>query len=374
MSQAGEFRLARLAPVAKEGCPLRLVTYEIQTVLGRHQRLGAEFGDQVIDLNFATAWRLARGGESRPQKLADVLVPATMREFLEAGERAIAEASATMRLAVGLVDALTRLGGPNGETLLHDRDAVRIVSPLPDPQSLRDFFAFEEHVKTGFAKRGEEIPAPWYDMPVYYKGNARTILGPDQELPWPRYTQQLDFELELACVIGREGRNILVEEAQRYIAGYTIMNDVSARDIQRKEMMVRLGPAKGKDFATVLGPTLVTPDEVGDLKDLPMTVRVNGETWSSGNAGSAYWTFAQMIAHVSMDETIYPGDVFGSGTVGRGCGLELDRWIQPGDVIELEVARLGVLRNRVGQRIDEPLPVLRHDSGEPGVTRTPAGP
>jgi 2-keto-4-pentenoate hydratase/2-oxohepta-3-ene-1,7-dioic acid hydratase in catechol pathway len=138
-----------------------------------------------------------------------------------------------------------------------------------------------------------------------------------------------------------------------------VMNDLSARDIQRKEMQVRLGPAKGKDFATAIGPWLVTPDEVGDDRDLPMAVRVNGEVWSEGNAGTSYWTFAQMIAHASMDETLYPGDIFGSGTVGRGCGLELDRWIQPGDVVELEIARLGVLRNPIGQPIAAPVPALR---------------
>ena len=239
--------------------------------------------------------------------------------------------------------------GPNEETVVHQPGTVRLVSPLMHPNSLRDFYAFEEHVRTGFAKRNEAIPPAWYELPVYYKGNARTMIGPDEEAPWPRYTRQLDFELELACVIGREGRNIDVEEALGYVAGYTVMNDLSARDIQRKEMAVRLGPAKGKDFATALGPALVTPDEVGDTTDLPAVVRVNGEVWSVSNAGNPYWNFAQMIAHVSMDETLYPGDVLGSGTVGRGCGLELDRWIQPGDVVELEIARVGLLRTPIGQ-------------------------
>jgi 2-keto-4-pentenoate hydratase/2-oxohepta-3-ene-1,7-dioic acid hydratase in catechol pathway len=236
---------------------------------------------------------------------------------------------------------------------------VTLLAPLTHPNSMRDFYAFEEHVKTGFAKRGEEIPPAWYELPVYYKGNARTMVGPDTEVLWPRYTQKLDFELELACVIGKEGRNIPVAEAHKYIAGYMIMNDISARDIQRKEMAVRLGPAKGKDFATVIGPALVTVDEVGDVRDLPMTVRVNGEVWSSGNAGTSYWSFDQMIAHVSMDETLYPGDIFGSGTVGRGCGLELDRWIQPGDLVELEIGGLGVLANRIGQPVAASAPALR---------------
>lgn len=333
---------------------MRLVTYEIHTVLGRAQRLGALIGDRVVDLQFAHAWCLARDGEAQPYRLAEVIVPTDMTAFLAMGDRAL---EAARRAIAAIAEAPEE--GARGERLWHAVADVRLLAPLTQPNSLRDFYAFEEHVKTGFAKRNEAIPPEWYELPVYYKGNARTMLGPDAEIPWPRFTKKLDFELELACVIGREGRNIPVEEAYRHVAGYMVMNDVSARDIQRKEMAVRLGPAKGKDFATVIGPTLVTTDEIADVRDLPMAVRVNGETWSEGNAGSSYWSFAQMIAHVSMDETLYPGDVLGSGTVGRGCGLELDRWIRPGDVIELEVGGLGVLRNRVGVPTGAPVPALK---------------
>jgi 2-keto-4-pentenoate hydratase/2-oxohepta-3-ene-1,7-dioic acid hydratase in catechol pathway len=290
-----------------------------------------------------------------PYALAEAVVPPVMEAFLAAGDRAMAGA----RRAIAAVTAAPGAVGPNEERLMHALSDVTLLAPLTHPNSMRDFYAFEEHVKTGFAKRGEEIPPAWYELPVYYKGNARTMIGPDAEILWPRYSQKLDFELELACVIGREGRNIPVGEASRYIAGYMIMNDVSARDIQRKEMAVRLGPAKGKDFATVIGPALVTPEEVGDVRDLPMRVKVNGEVWSSGNAGTSYWTFEQMIAHVSMDETLYPGDILGSGSVGRGCGLELDGWLEPGDLIELEIDRLGVLRNRVGVPLTPPAPALR---------------
>ncbi|MDB5099372.1 MAG: putative Fumarylacetoacetase [Cyanobacteria bacterium RYN_339] len=325
---------------------MRLVTYEIKTALGRHHRLGALVGETVVDLNFACAWRHEGLGHPAPYRYADAHLPATMKAFLEGGKPAMQEARQLLRD----VAAAGRPEGPNEETLVHDLAAVRLLAPVPEPNSLRDFYAFEEHVKTGFAKRGEEIPKPWYEIPVYYKGNARTMIGPDAPSPWPRYTDQLDFELELACVIGREGRNIPVEQALDYVAGYTVMNDLSARDIQRKEMACRLGPAKGKDFATAIGPALVTPDEVGDLSDLPAIVRVNGEVWSESNAGNPYWSFAQMIAHLSQDETIYPGDILGSGTVGRGCGLELDRWIRPGDVVELEIARVGILRTPIGSK------------------------
>lgn len=333
---------------------MRLVTYEIKTALGRHQRLGALVDDHVADLNFACAWHQANLERPEPYRYADAHVPSTMREFLQGGRPAMQEARELLKA----LQAAGRPEGPSEETLLHPLDAVKLVCPVPEPNSLRDFYAFEEHVATGFAKRNEPIPPAWYEVPVYYKGNARTMLGPDEEAPWPRFTGQLDFELELACVIGQACRNVQPSEALKYVAGFTVMNDLSARDIQRKEMAVRLGPAKGKDFATILGPWLVTPDEVGDLNDLPAVVRVNGEVWSESNAGNPYWNFAQMIAHVSMDETLYPGDVLGSGTVGRGCGLELDRWIQPGDLVELEIARVGVLRNRIGKPIDGPLPDL----------------
>jgi 2-keto-4-pentenoate hydratase/2-oxohepta-3-ene-1,7-dioic acid hydratase in catechol pathway len=335
--------------------PMRLVTYEIKTALGRYRRLGALVGEKVADLNFACAWRQEALGHPAPYRYADAHLPASMKNFLIGGNAAMQEARQVLS---DLKDCQGIPEGPNEETLLHDARSVRLTAPVPEPNSLRDFYAFEEHVRTGFMKRGEEIPAPWYEIPVYYKGNARTMIGPDEEAPWPRFTGQLDFELELACVIGREGRNLSVDEALSYVAGYMVMNDLSARDIQRKEMAVRLGPAKGKDFATAIGPALVTPDEVGDLTDLPAEVRVNGEVWSRSNAGNPYWNFAQMIAHVSMDETLYPGDILASGTVGRGCGLELDRWIQPGDVVELEIARVGVLRNPVGRRIEGALPRL----------------
>jgi len=166
-------------------------------------------------------------------------------------------------------------------------------------------------------------------------------------VPWPSFTEKFDYELELAAVIGRKGRNIPADRARDYIAGFTVMNDFSARDIQRKEMRVRLGPAKGKDWCTALGPYLVTPDQIGDPYNLRMTARINGEQWSEGNSSSTYWKFEQMIEFLSKDDTIFPGDVIGSGTVGTGCGLELDRWVKRGDVMELEIEKIGVLRNRV---------------------------
>lgn len=330
---------------------MKLVTFELATPLGRVRRIGAALGDAVVDLNFATAHLLASRGHGRPQRVADALVPADMLAFLEGGKPAMA-------MAQDALDALLALpgeppAGPNGERLIHPLSEVTLRAPLPKANLIRDFLAFEAHTRKGYERRGQEFPQLWYEIPVYYKGNPRSIIGPEETVEWPSFTQKFDYELEIACIIGKEGRDIPVEKAHEYIAGYTIFNDFSARDVQMQEVQLRLGPAKGKDFATGMGPWLVTPDEVGDPRNLRMTAKVNGEVWSDGNSGTSHWTFAQMIAYVSRSETLYPGDVFGSGTVGGGCGYELDRWVQPGDLIELEITNLGVLRNRVGAPVKE---------------------
>jgi fumarylacetoacetate (FAA) hydrolase len=224
--------------------------------------------------------------------------------------------------------------------------------------SLRDFYAFEQHVVTSFANRGREVPPEWYRFPVFYFSNPNNLLGPGEAIPAPPSTQALDYELEVACVIGRIGRDIPADQAEEFIFGYTIFNDWSARDIQREEMKVGLGPAKGKDFASSLGPWIVTPDELADrsakrpgVYDLRMAARVNGVERSCGNWNELHYSFGEMIARASAGVWLLPGDVIGSGTVGTGCLLELTRgagpWLQPGDVVELEVERLGVLRNQV---------------------------
>jgi 2-keto-4-pentenoate hydratase/2-oxohepta-3-ene-1,7-dioic acid hydratase in catechol pathway len=223
---------------------------------------------------------------------------------------------------------------------------VEILAPL-QPASLRDFLAFEDHAKAGAGRRGEELNPAWYEMPVYYKGNHRSILGPDESLAWPSWTEKLDFELEVACILGARGRDLTEEEAERTIFGYTIMNDWSARDVQRAEMAMRLGPAKSKDFATSLGPCIVTSDEFDPGAGLSMRARVNGETWFETSGARMHWSFAQMIAYVSRSEDVYPRDVYGSGTAHGGCGLDLDRWLPRGAIVELEIDGLGTLRTEL---------------------------
>jgi 2-keto-4-pentenoate hydratase/2-oxohepta-3-ene-1,7-dioic acid hydratase in catechol pathway len=323
---------------------MKLVSFHVTTPVGTFTRVGAIHGPSFVDLNMAYARWLADQHEAQPHRLADAQVPASMLEFLQGG-------SSTMTAARRALDYVVALGpsskGPSGEALFYYSASTQIIAPLPNPPSLRDFIAFEDHIAATSKKRGQPIPPEWYKAPVYYKGNHRTIIGPDEDLAWPLDTRKLDYELELACVIGCKGKDIAEQEAHNHIAGYTIMNDFSARDVQFQEMACRLGPAKGKDFATALGPCLVTPDDIPDLGALTMVARVNGEEWSRGLFGTIHWSFPQMIAHVSRGEMIYPGDVLGSGTVGGGCGLEMDRYVQPGDVVELEIQPIGILRTRV---------------------------
>jgi fumarylacetoacetate (FAA) hydrolase len=237
--------------------------------------------------------------------------------------------------APSLVAWLADGGGELGE---HGLEEVRLRAPVPHPPSIRDFFAFERHVATARAQRGLEMAPEWYQIPVFYFSNPAAVLGPEEEVTFPSESSAWDYELEAAAVVGGEGG----------IAGFTVLNDWSARDLQKMEMAVGLGPAKGKDFATSIGPVLVTPDELGDLR-LEMVARVNGEERSRGNLGDLHWPWEELVAHAARNTRLQPGDVLGSGTVGTGCILEHGdgRWLQSGDVVELEIEGIGVLRNTV---------------------------
>jgi 2-keto-4-pentenoate hydratase/2-oxohepta-3-ene-1,7-dioic acid hydratase in catechol pathway len=261
-----------------------------------------------------------------------------------------------------LIDA-----GPDALTLLadvvagadeadqHDLATVTLAAPLPRPRQIRDFLLFEKHVVNCLEQEakltGNERPVPpaWYDFPTYYRGNPSTVIGHETDIRRPAYTGMLDFELEMACVIGRTGKDIATEDALDHVFGFTIFNDVSARDMQLRMARVGMGPCKGKDFDTsnVLGPWIVTRDEIGDPYDLLMTARVNGEKWGGGSSGGMQFDWSEVIAFISQSETLHPGEVLGSGTVGTGCGLEQGRFLQDGDVIELEIDRIGTLRNKV---------------------------
>ena len=244
--------------------------------------------------------------------------------------------------------AFIEAGAPEGER--REVDGARLLAPLR-PRSLRDFLAFEGHLQGALGRLGRPIPDEWYEVPAYYKGMPDTVIGTEEEIPWPSFTERLDHELELACVIGRRCRDVAAPDAAEVIFGYTIWNDVSARDVQTRELPIGMGPGKAKDWdgSNVLGPCIVTADEL-DAENLGMSVRVNGETWGKDTSASMHWRFADMIAYASRSQTLYPGELFGSGTAAGGSGLELDRELAPGDVVELEIEGIGVLRNRIGEK------------------------
>ena len=243
--------------------------------------------------------------------------------------------------------------GDKGVYLL---DEVQLDAPIPRPVSIRDFYAFEAHVKTARARRGLGVVPELYDFPVFYFTNHMAVTGPHDFIERPPDCQSLDYELEIACVIGKEGKNISASDAKNHIFGFCIMNDWSARDLQREEMKVGLGPAKGKDFATSFGPFLVTLDELESFRKeeqyhLEMIAEVNGVQLSKGNVKDLYYTFGEMIERASNGVTLYPGEMIGSGTVASGCILELGEevhpWLEPGDEISLSIVGLGTLTNRI---------------------------
>ena len=324
---------------------MKLLQFDVITPVGRFRRLGALLPGEtaVLDLNSAYQAQLEQQGRLNATALAQVLMPPTMRGLIEAGRESWTLAQELIKTTAQDPAATTN----NGARLVFALNEISIVCPLENPNSLRDFITFEAHIKRGYTIRNKPFPEEWYARRVYYKGNHRTVIGPEDAVNWPSYTQKLDYELEYACVIGTPGKNLTEAQAAEHIFGYTILNDFSARDIQFKEMTCRLGPAKGKDFATAIGPYIVTPDEIPDIRDLTMQAYVNGELWSEGNSGTSHWTWPQMIAYLSQEEQLHPTDVLGSGTVGGGCGYELDKWIQPGDEVTLKVTNLGLLTNKI---------------------------
>lgn len=288
-------------------------------------------------------------------------IPNDMRSFLEAGET-------TMETAKSIDKDLK--ANPIPAQALNPED-VTILAPITNPTSCRDGYAFRQHVATARRNRGVDMIPEFDQYPIWYFTNHNAVQGPGEIKCMPDHFQKLDFELEAAIVIGKRGRNITAAEADNYIAGYCIMNDMSARVLQMEEMKLNLGPAKGKDFSTVIGPYLITPDELeqykkptkaghtGNQYNLTMKCWVNGVQVSEGNMGDMDWTFAEIVERCAYGADIYPGDVIGSGTVGTGCFLELNgtgllndpnypvQWLKAGDVVEMEIEGLGRLKNTI---------------------------
>lgn len=314
---------------------MRLVSFKTRDRAsgGLQERWGLQVGPAVYDLTDA---RPEGGGSA---------FPTTLLEFLEAGDAAWDRARRVAdRIASGEDDRFVAQG------------PVRYLPPVIGPPSFLDFYAFEEHVRNARARRGLEVPPEWYQIPAYYNSNPHTLLGDEETVRFPAGETRMDYELEIGVILRRGGRHLSEAEAVACIAGYTIVNDWSARALQREVMAIGLGPAPGKDFGTGVGPWLVTPEEIPADRwaapghpALAMVARVSGEEWSRGNSGSAHFTFPQMIAFASRYRDLYPGDLIGSGTVGTGCGLEQDRFLRVGDRVDLEVESLGRLTGFVAQ-------------------------
>ncbi|MCP3474971.1 fumarylacetoacetate hydrolase family protein [Bradyrhizobium sp. CCGUVB1N3] len=304
-------------------------------------------GRRVLDL-VAAATRTGR---------ADA-VGASLLQLIEAGEAAL---ESTRRV----VEACAA-----DEDISSPLDRIRLLAPIPEPPQMRDFSVFPGHIReapAGMARIAQrkgvasdaptrplqDVPQVYRDRPIYYITNRFSVSGPDATVSWPAYSELMDFELEFGIFLSKGGCDIPLAKAREHIFGYTIYNDFSARDTQFEEMRGMLGPAKGKSFdaGNVIGPWIVTADEIPDAYNLSMRARVNGEIWTDSTSRGMLHSFEDMIAYVSRNETLRAGEFMGSGTVGGGCGLELDRWLNHGDTVELEVERIGKLRNQVVRRV-----------------------
>lgn len=327
---------------------MRLVTFVAAT--DGAPRAGALIDDDQNIIDFLAAFEAIKSGAT-PKSLHSI------QDLIEGGEEALAQAR--------------HLAAQAPASAIVKRGEVKLRAPLQPPPQIRDCSLFEQHLESSFAAarrfkvRKEEDPEAAYlaldktaddlvistarRQPIYYKANRFSVVGPDDDVIWPYYSRAMDFELEWACYIAAKVKDVDAVDAKSSIFGYSIYNDFSARDAQALEMSGQLGPAKGKDFDTgnVLGPCLVTADEIADPSNLTMIARVNGEEWGRGNTRDMLWKFEEVIAHISRCETLYPGEVLGSGTVGTGCGLEQMRYLNPGDVVELEIEQLGILRNKL---------------------------
>lgn len=268
--------------------------------------------------------------------VSDTALPRTMQALIDAGDEALAAAH----------EWVSRSPRQSRVPI----DALRLLPPLPMPRRIRDAFLFLEHLEVGLKKLGRTMSPDLYHRISYYNCDHTHIFGPGEDIPWPSDSNSIDYELEWACVIGKPGLGISAAQAREHIFGYTIFNDWSARDLQKIYMAGGSSAGPGKDFANSIGPCIVTPDDIGDPYALKMTGHVNGELWSSGTTASMHHTFEAAIAHFSRGAPMVPGEIIGSGTVLSGCGLELDRALAVGDVVELEVENIGKLQNRIIRR------------------------
>ena len=306
-------------------------------------RFGFKSYKKVIDIGLAAKWLYEKKNDN-----SFINIPLTLHKALEKWDQ-------NFRLLKALDSKLSDF---NIESFSYKESDLTILPPIINPPAFRDFYAFEQHVKAARKLRKLDMHPDWYKIPIFYFSNPNCCYGHGENIPYPNGTTELDFELEFAVIIGNGGSNIKSSEANKVIAGYTILNDWSSRNLQKEEMPMSLGPAKGKDFASSFGPYMVTPDEIESAwKDdgklhLQMTCHVNGKKVSDGNTNDLYHSFGDMIERASMNTKLMPGEYIGSGTVGTGCILELrpenaGGWLKKGDIVTLEIERLGILENKI---------------------------
>jgi fumarylacetoacetate (FAA) hydrolase len=327
---------------------MKFVTYTLDG--GAQPRFGFLKDQYIIDVIRAAIWANENNGDS-----SFLEIPSTLKRALENWSSNLDKLK-TLNNALPEINIHSHSGGGKPIAILEKE--VTLLSPIPNPPSFRDFYAFEQHVRAARKLRGLDMHPDWFKIAIFYFSNPAATFGHKENIPYPKGTEELDFELEFSVVIANGGSDIFHKDADEYIAGYMICNDWSARDLQREEMAMSLGPAKGKDFASSFGPYMVTPDELKDAWDdngklhLRMTCHVNDKLISDGNTNDLYHPFTKMIERASMNAKLLPGDILGSGTVGTGCILELrpentGGWIKKGDTVRLEVERLGVLENKI---------------------------
>jgi 2-keto-4-pentenoate hydratase/2-oxohepta-3-ene-1,7-dioic acid hydratase in catechol pathway len=334
---------------------MRLVSFELQTALGRFERIGALAHHTIVDLNAAcTAYFATTQEINAARRQAAALVPPDMIAFLEGGMVGREMADKAVAYAGERLQNENLPLGPDGQRLTFSENEIRWLAPVPRPPMIRDGILLLDHYRVGMERlfkitKEDLIPQAARSMPIYWKPSRAAVAGHRQPIQWPRYSEKLDYEFELGLYIGKRGKNIPLERAWEHIAGYTVFNDLGLRDLQPAEMSLRLGPTKSKDFETskVMGPCLVTADELPSIDNLRMTTKVNGETWFDGKLSNWAFTFAEFIAYVSREETLEVGDFFGSGPPAFSVGFEIDRWIKPGDVLACEIEGVGKLINTI---------------------------
>jgi 2-keto-4-pentenoate hydratase/2-oxohepta-3-ene-1,7-dioic acid hydratase in catechol pathway len=326
---------------------LKVVTYQISSPMGPLQRVGVLRNQEIADVVQAYALYLQeQKSNHRAYETAQAVLGETMLSFIQGGQSSLEAA----KIALDFLDTKPREQsiGNAGQKIIYSEDEVELQAPLK-PVSIRDSLNCETHFRNCLKVVGlSEIPALFYERPYYYRTSHTAIGGPGNEVPWPSFGEKLDYELEFAAIIGKEGTNIPAERAHEYIFGYTIFNDISIRDYQTSDMLTTMGPSKCKNFTlgNIIGPCITTSDEM-DPSDIHLQSRVNGQIWSDSRSTDMYYSFAQLIEFISKEETLYPGEMICSGTMAFGCGLELNRFLAPNDVIELEVEGIGILRNKM---------------------------